>query len=256
MELKFMLFTVLFSLTVMLTLFSRSVQSETDKDDPWKKLQNTYPAKEEKTDEKQGYDPWKELRRVYLPFTRTEEEEAAKDVQKAKPFSKKLFNLLNPYQSLIEESSRKFNVPEEIIGAVILVESGGDPQAAAKTSSARGLMQIIRSTFKEARYFLKGQGIEIDDDPFNPRSSIYAGTWYLNHVFEKSQKDNPGKWLNRFDIEDWCTPAKYYYAGPADGSKREEIIIKYIDGKKLVVDKGTYCQKVMRYARLLRNAMG
>ena len=130
------------------------------------------------------------------------------------------------------------------------------PKAAAKTSSAKGLMQTIRSTFKEARYSLKDQGIEIEDNPFNPRSSIYAGTWYLNHVFKKTREDNPRKWLSHLNIEDWSLPAKYYYAGPTDGSKREDIIIKYIDGKKLVVDKQTYCNKVMRYARLLRNVMG
>lgn len=256
MNSKLTYFTLVLFLIITLTVFPQPVQSEKSKDDPWKKLQNAFPGEKEKSDEKEEYDPWEALRRVYLPFTEIEEEEAVKDIHKARSFSKKLFNLISPYQGLIEECSQKFNVPEEIIGAVILVESGGDKKAAAKTSSARGLMQTIHSTFKEARYFLKDQGIKIEDNPFNPRSSIYAGTWYLNHVFDKVRKDNPGKWLSRLDIKDWRLPAKYYYAGPADGSKREEIIIKYIDGKKLVVDKGTYCQKVMRYARLLRNVMG
>lgn len=256
MKLKFILFITLVFSFALLVFFQGPVQSKESKVDPWEKLQDAFPAEKEKVDEKEEYDPWKALRRVYLPFTEQEEDEAVTDIQRAKPFSKKLDGLLKPYRGLINECAQKFNVPEEIIGAVILVESGGNNKAAAKTSSAKGLMQTIRSTFREARLSLNDRGIKIEDNPFNPRSSIYAGTWYLNHVFEKVLKDNPGKGLSRSDIENWCTPAKYYYAGPADGSKREEIIIKYIDGKKLVVDKKTYCNKVMRYARLLKNVMG
>ncbi|MBW1854371.1 MAG: lytic transglycosylase domain-containing protein [Deltaproteobacteria bacterium] len=255
MKFKFVLLITPVFLFTLLVFFPQPVRSEKSRDNPWEKLQDAFPAEKEKIDAKEEYDPWKALRRVYLPFTEREEEEAAKNIQKAKPFSKKLLNLLKPYQGLINECSQKFNVPEEIIGAVILVESGGNKKAAAKTSSARGLMQTIRSTFKAARSTLKGKGIDIEDDPYNPRSSIYAGTWYLKHIYKKAQKDNPGKLISRSDIENWCTPAKYYYAGPADGSKREDIIIKYIGGKKLVVDKQTYCNKVMRYAKFLKNVV-
>ena len=255
MRLKRIFIRMTLAISAVLTASPQMALSKEGTVDPWRKLKDAFPA-EEKTEENEAYDPWKELRRVYLPFTQEEEEEAVLDTGKAAPFSRKLSAPLEPYRALIKECSRQFKVPEEIIGAVILVESGGNNRAAARTSSARGLMQTIRSTFEDARNALKNQGIEIENDPFNPRSSIYAGSWYLNYVFEQASSDNPGKGLDRSDIEHWCTPATYYYAGPADGSRRDEIIIKYIDGKKLVVDKPTYCNKVMRYARLLKTVMG
>ena len=190
-----------------------------------------------------------------MPFTESEEEEALKDVNKAAAFSRKLYKPLVPYWELIKECSERFNVPPEIIGAVIMVESGGNPKAASKKSSAKGLMQTIDSTFREARENLQKEGIYIKDDSFDPRSSIYAGTWYLNYVFEKAKEDNHGN-LNRERIEDWYLPAKYYYAGPGNGKRKAEIIIKYVDGKKVVVDKATYCQKVMRYARFIKGKAG
>ncbi len=222
---------------------------------PWKQLQEVFPEEDKKTEETEQYDPWAEMRKVFLPFTATEEEEALTDSKKAASFSNKIIKPLKPYLNLIKECSKIFDVPQEIIGAVVLVESGGNPKASASTSSAKGLMQTIKSTFRDAYASLKAQGIKIKNDPFNPRASLYAGTWYLNHVFGRVQKDNPSQAISRFEIEDWCTPAKYYYAGPGWGAQKEEIIITYIDGKKLVVDKQTYCRKVMQYARLLRNVM-
>jgi soluble lytic murein transglycosylase-like protein len=222
--------------------------------DPWQGLETVFP--EEKVGQKDsGYDPWTELRKIFMPFTRQEEEEAVYDPRKAVTFSYKLAKPIFPYMKLIEECSGNFGVPKEVIGAVILVESGGNPAAKAKTSSARGLMQTIRGTFRSARRALSEQGIYINNDPFNPRSSIYAGSWYLRYVFDKMISDNPGLMLSRLDVENWKRPVKYYYAGPGDGAKKDDIIIKYIDGKKLIIDKQAYCDKVMRYARLLKPAL-
>lgn len=222
--------------------------------DPWRKLPDAV-KKDQLKEEGEKYDPWKDLRRVILPFTESEEEEAVKDVEKRVTFSKKLYKPLSLYYELIMKCSEEFSLPPEIIGAVIMVESGGNPKASSTSSSAKGLMQTVDSTFQEARKNLQKGGIQIKDNPFNPKSSIYAGSWYLNYVFEKAKEDNHGD-LNRRRIEDWCLPAKYYYAGPNDGKKRKAVIIKYIDGKKIVVDKATYCQKVMHYAMLLKGSFG
>ena len=256
MKSRFMPFATAVFLMAILTTFPQSLQSKENKDDPWKQLKQAFPGEEKKTDDAGESDPWAELRRVFLPFTSTEEEEAVKDKKKAASFSRKLIKPLKPYIELINECSGKFKVPEEIIGAVIMVESGGNPSAAAGTSSAKGLMQTIRSTFRDARTSLEEQGIEIADNPFNPRSSIYAGTWYLSHVFDRAEKDSPSRDISRSEIEDWCTPVKYYYAGPTWGAQKKEVIITYIDGKRIVVDKKIYCEKVMRYARMLKGVVG
>lgn len=77
-----------------------------------------------------------------------------------------------------------------------MAESGADPYAKAKTTSAKGLMQTIASTFEMARNGLADQGIRISDDPFDPESSIIAGAWYLDRMYTKAVKDkkksNPG----------------------------------------------------------------
>lgn len=222
-------------------------------DDPWKRLKDAFRDDGGKTAAVQAPDPWAELRRVYLPFSQAEEEAALVDTGRAAALSRKLMGPLQPYIGLIGECSRKFDVPPEIIGAVIMVESGGDSRAAAATSSARGLMQTIRGTFTTARSALQEQGTVIADDPFNPRASIYAGTWYLSHVFDRAARDNGDAALARDRINDWCLPAKYYYAGPSWGARKSDIIITYVDGKKIVVDKKTYCDKVMRYAGILHS---
>lgn len=222
-------------------------------DDPWKRLKDAFAEEEEKTASVAEPDPWAELRRVYLPFSQAEEEAALVDAGRARALSHKLMGPLRPYIGLIGECSRKFDVPPEIIGAIIMVESGGDPRAAAATSSARGLMQTIRGTFSTARTALQEQGTVIADDPFNPRASIYAGTWYLSHVFDRAATDNGDAALVRGRISDWSLPAKYYYAGPSWGARKSDIIITYVDGRKIVVDKKTYCDKVMRYAGILHS---
>jgi len=223
--------------------------------DPWKELFAVFHTLGESNDGAETDDPWRKLRLVYLPFTEADEKRALSDRVTEKELGEKLAHRLAPYKSFIDECSRTFSVPSEIISAVILVESGGNPNAAARTSSAKGLMQTIKSTFRDARCALAKRGISIDDSPFTPRASIYAGSWYLRHVFDLAQKDNP-RHLARSSIEDWCLPAKYYYAGPTDGARREQVIIKYADGKRVVIDKETYCGKVLRYARLLQQRTG
>ncbi len=233
------------------SVFISPVRASDDGNDPWVELETLFPEKK-KAEPGEAYDPWSELRKIYLPFTQQEEDEAVKDYQSGLIFSKKLLIPIRPYLDFIEECSEKFSVPKEVIGAVMLVESGGNPRAAARTSSAKGLMQTIKGTFNTARKSLSKRGVYIDDDPFDPRSSIYAGTWYLEYVFNAFIDESPGLMLSRMDIENWKTPVKYYYAGPGDGARKEDLIIKYIDGRKLVIDKGRYCKKVMRYARLLK----
>jgi soluble lytic murein transglycosylase-like protein len=99
------------------------------------------------------------------------------------------YQVISNYGETITRASKLFDVPEKIIIGVILTESGGDPLARAKTSSAKGLMQTIDSTFNMAYNALKVQGINIVKDPFDPTASILAGSWYLGSMYDQAVLD-------------------------------------------------------------------
>ncbi len=225
--------------------------------DPWGDLQKKYESKTEpeiKKEQKKKEDPWARLQAIYLPFTEDDEVSALSSPEKAGKVSGYFHRAIRPYKKEIREASLKFDIPKEIIGAVIMVESGGNAKAKAKTSSAKGLMQTINSTFSEARISLKSCGIDIDDDPYSPYSSIMAGSWYLSRMFEKAQDDGKRNVKERQEINSWRYPLEYYYAGPGNGVKEANIIIIYSGGKRVVVDKRAYSKKVMRWATIMKNA--
>jgi len=198
----------------------------------------------------QKIDPWAELQAIFVPFTPQEEEKAQTNPLVRKKVAAKLNHSLAPHRKLIHEASALFNVPAAVIAAVIMVESGGNPHAAAQTSSAKGLMQTIDTTFAEARQALPAQGINIVNNPFNPRASIMAGTWYLDQMYRQVIHDR-GEVLQRNSITSWRLPTEYYYAGPGHGRKRSQVVMIYAGGKQIRVDKSGYSSKVLRWAHIL-----
>jgi soluble lytic murein transglycosylase-like protein len=81
------------------------------------------------------------------------------------------------YDDLIEESAKEFNVPANLIRAVIRQESSGDPNAVGprtKYGVARGLMQVMDSATDE----VAKMGVKVTD-PFDPKQNIRAGAAYL-----------------------------------------------------------------------------
>jgi len=156
---------------------------------------------------------------------------------------------IKPFQAYIRSTSLYFDVPAEIIGAVILQESSGNPRAKAKSSSAKGLMQTIDATFEFARKNLLKNGIIIKN-PYSPLDSIRAGTWYLSYVFELAKQDWPS-YHNRSLIHNWEKALEYYYAGPVWGKNPKPIFHAYINGKVIVIKKALYSKKVLEYASLL-----
>ena len=112
------------------------------------------------------------------------------------------------YQGLIQKYSVEYNVPEYVIYAVIKVESDFDPQAES-SAGARGLMQMIRSTFE----WLTGEEHLNENlsfhDLYDPEVSIRYGTYYLRYLHRNFNHDwhlvfaaynggegNVKKWLN------------------------------------------------------------
>ncbi|HEY5956152.1 MAG TPA: lytic transglycosylase domain-containing protein, partial [Polyangiaceae bacterium] len=72
------------------------------------------------------------------------------------------------YAVHIREASRLYQIPEELIRAVIAVESGFSPRAVSP-ANAKGLMQLLPAT---------AQRMQVEDI-FDPRQNIYGGVRYL-----------------------------------------------------------------------------
>jgi soluble lytic murein transglycosylase-like protein len=88
----------------------------------------------------------------------------------------------NPY---IAEASNRFGVPQSWIRAVMQIESGGrttleENQPITSSAGARGLMQIMPSTYDDMR-----QQHRLGSDPYDPRDNILAGAAYLRWLREK-----------------------------------------------------------------------
>jgi len=225
--------------------------------DPWKILQDKYPkesASLQSNSPSSKCDPWVKLRAIYLPFTEALEKDALTDTKARRKVSGHLNRVLRPYSEIIDDAAQRFNIPKEIIGAVIMVESGGDQNAKAKTSTASGLMQTVRGTFKEARQNLSSIGVSIANTPFDPNASIMAGSWYLDRMFEQAASDRKDSVKSRHDINSWRYPVEYYYAGPGNGKKSRPIVIIYANGRRIAVDKSAYSGKVLRWARIMSKA--
>ncbi len=95
------------------------------------------------------------------------------------------------YSEYVKQYSSEYNVPEPIIYAVIKVESDFDPYAES-VDGARGLMQMIPSTFEELTSD-KYLGDNLDaDELFDPEVSIKYGTYYLRYLHSYFD----GNWQN------------------------------------------------------------
>lgn len=79
----------------------------------------------------------------------------------------------------IAEASRRFDIPQTWIEAVIAAESGGrthlNGAPITSRAGAMGLMQLMPRTYRE---LAKTHGLGLD--PYDPRDNILAGTAYLS----------------------------------------------------------------------------
>ncbi len=72
------------------------------------------------------------------------------------------------YDTWIRQAATLYQIPEELIRAVMKVESDYDPRAVSHTG-AQGLMQLMPETALRMQV----------RDPFDPRENIFGGTRYL-----------------------------------------------------------------------------
>jgi soluble lytic murein transglycosylase-like protein len=106
---------------------------------------------------------------------------------------------LERYARIIDEQAAIDRVPPALIGAIIVVESGGNPRATSPSGSV-GLMQIKRAT--AARY-----GVS---DLYDPVANITAGARYLRDLLARFRRNV-------------TLAVAAYHAGPAAVSAAEGV---------------------------------
>ncbi|CUU09703.1 Rod binding protein, partial [Candidatus Kryptobacter tengchongensis] len=89
-----------------------------------------------------------------------------------------LVDRIKKFDEIIKKASAEFNVPEELIKAVIAVESSGNVFAVSP-KGAKGLMQLVDSTAE----FVGVKNV------WNPAENIYGGVKYLRHLLDRFNGD-------------------------------------------------------------------
>lgn len=88
------------------------------------------------------------------------------------------------WRPLIAEASRRFDVPEPWIVAVMQAESAGRTHLGGRPITSRagamGLMQVMPNTYAEMR-----RRYGLGPDPHAPRDNILAGTAYLRLMHDR-----------------------------------------------------------------------
>ena len=101
------------------------------------------------------------------------------------------------YVEYVKKYSERFNVPEEIVWAVIKTESNFNASAVSG-KGAVGLMQLMEPTFEEISNLRLKEGLPVGMR-YDPETSIRYGTYYLSYLYER--------------YKDWDTAIAAYNAG-------------------------------------------
>lgn len=78
------------------------------------------------------------------------------------------------YSIYVEKYAKRFDVDENLIYAIIKVESNFNPNAESD-AGAKGLMQLMDTTAQEC-----ASKLGVSADPFDPEDSIMMGTYYIS----------------------------------------------------------------------------
>lgn len=93
--------------------------------------------------------------------------------------------LLDRWNSLVAQASRRFSIPAAWIRAVMQTESGGRTMSAAfkpitSRVGAMGLMQLMPATYAQMR----GE-YRLGSNPYDPHDNVIAGVAYLDWLYHK-----------------------------------------------------------------------
>ena len=93
-------------------------------------------------------------------------------------YGESLIDRIKRFDDLIKKASAEFNVPEELVKAIIAVESSGNVFAVS-SKGAKGLMQLIDSTAE----FVGVKNV------WHPAENIYGGVKYLRYLLDRFNGD-------------------------------------------------------------------
>jgi Transglycosylase SLT domain len=158
------------------------------------------------------------------------------------------------WDPLVAEASKRFNVPQNWIRAVLETESGGrtmlgEKQPIVSSQGAMGLMQLMPETYGEMR-----RQYGLGRDPFDPHDNIIAATAYLRWLRGKygypqmfaAYNDGPGNLEERM-MRGGLLPAETSnYVGTITGALESGragghgALVKFTrpDGSPVLIDSG------------------
>lgn len=89
----------------------------------------------------------------------------------------------DPWGPYVREASKRFDMPESWIRAVMRQESGGNlyrnGRLITSSAGAMGLMQVMPGTYNELRARHR-----LGPDPFDPHENIMAGVAYMREMYD------------------------------------------------------------------------
>lgn len=93
--------------------------------------------------------------------------------------------LIDRWNPLVKEASRRFNISGQWIRAVIMIESGGktmltEDRPITSVAGAMGLMQLMPETYREMR-----RAYALGPDPYDPHDNIMAGAATLSLLYQQ-----------------------------------------------------------------------
>jgi len=101
------------------------------------------------------------------------------------------------YREYVEKYAKQYDVPENLVYAVIRTESSFDSQAVSRVGAV-GLMQMMPSTFRWLTDDILAEQLA-DEALYDPEVNIRYGTYYLRRMYDR--------------YGDWETALASYNAG-------------------------------------------
>lgn len=142
------------------------------------------------------------------------------------------------YTDAVDIASAEFDIPENLIYAIIKAESGFDEDARSNVG-AMGLMQIMPDTYEQDIKPKLGFKMSGEDALFNYMVNIRSGTYYLAYLYKYCGDLETALAMYNAgigNVRSWLSNREYSY-----------------DGKKIIADKipvhetRTYVARVMYY---------
>jgi hypothetical protein len=162
--------------------------------------------------------------------------------------------LVKRWDPLVAEASKRFNVPQNWIRAVLETESGGrtmlgEKQPIVSSQGAMGLMQLMPQTYSDMR-----RQYGLGRDPFDPHDNIIAATAYLRWLRGKygypqmfaAYNDGPGNLEERMLRGGLLPVETSNYVGTITGALESGragghgALVKFTrpDGSPVMIDSG------------------